>query len=44
MQNKAVLYIPNKGTDTMIFKPEEMVGIIDLRPLGYYKFKQGILQ
>ena len=28
----------------MIFKPEEMIGIIDLRSLGYYKIKQGILQ
>ena len=28
----------------MIFKPEEMIGIIDLRLLGYYKIKQGILQ
>ena len=44
MQNKAVLDITNKGTDTMIFKPEEMIGIIDLRLLGYYKIKQGILQ
>ena len=30
--------------DTMIFKPEEMIGIIDFRSLGYYKIKQGILQ
>ena len=30
--------------DTMIFKPEEVIGIIDLRSLGYYKIKQGILQ
>ena len=44
MQNKAILDITNKGTDTMIFKPEEMIGIIDLRLLGYYKIKQGILQ
>ena len=44
MQNKAILDITNKGTDTMIFKPEEMIGIIDLRSLGYYKIKQGILQ
>ena len=44
MQNKAILDITNKGTDTMIFKPEEMVGIINLRSLGYYKIKQGILQ
>ena len=28
----------------MVFKPEEMIGIIDLRSLGYYKIKQGILQ
>ena len=42
--NKAVLNIMNKGKDTMIFKPEEMIGIMDLRSLGYYKIKQGILQ
>ena len=29
---------------TLRVKPEEMIGIIDLRFLGYYKFKQGILQ
>ena len=40
--NKAVLDIVNRGNDTMIFKPEEMIGIIDLRSLGYYKNKQGI--
>ena len=28
----------------MIFKPEEMIGAIDLRLLGYYKIKQEILQ
>ena len=28
----------------MIFKPEEMIGFIDLRSLGYYKIKQRILQ
>ena len=28
----------------MIFKPEKMIGMIDLRSLGYYKIKQGILQ
>ena len=42
--NKAVLDIVNKGKDTMIFKPEEVIGIIDLRSLGYYKIKKGILQ
>ena len=43
VHNKAVLDIVNKGKDTMIFKPEEMIGIIDFRSLGYYKIKQGIL-
>ena len=43
-QNKAILDITNKGTDTMIFRPEEIIGIINVRSLGYYKIKQGILQ
>ena len=34
----------HKGAETMIFKPEEMIGVVDLRSLGYYKIKQGILQ
>ena len=44
MCNKAVLDIINRGKDVMIFKPKEMTGIIELRSLGYYKIKQGILQ
>ena len=28
----------------MIFDPREMIGILDLRLLGYYKIKQGVLQ
>ena len=43
-QNLAVLDIVNKGTETMIFRPEEMIGIVDVRSLGYYKIKQGIPQ
>ena len=39
-----MLDIVNKGTETIIFKPEEMIGIVDFRSLGYYKIKQGILQ
>ena len=31
MCNKGILDILNKGKDTMIFKPEEMIEIIDLR-------------
>ena len=43
-QNKAVLDIKNAGKDTMILKPKEMIGIVDIRSLGYCKIKQGILQ
>ena len=42
--NKAILDIKNKGKDTMILRPEEMIGIIDLRSLGYYEIKQRMLQ
>ena len=42
--NRAILDIMNKGKNTMILRPEEMIGSIDLRSLGYYKIKQGILQ
>ena len=42
--NKAILDIKNTGKDTMILRPEEMIGIIDIRSLGYNKIKQGILQ
>ena len=44
MCNKVISDIVNKGKDTMIFKPEEMIGIIDLRSLGFHKIKQGIVQ
>ena len=44
MYNAAVLNVVNNGTETVIFKPEEMLGIVDLRSLGYYKIKLGILQ
>ena len=42
--NAAILDIVNNGIETIIFKPEEMLGIADLRSLGYYKIKLGILQ
>ena len=28
----------------MILNPKEIIGIVDIRSLGYYKIKQGILQ
>ena len=42
--NAVILDIVNNSTETIIFKPEEMIGIVDLRSLGYHKIKQGILQ
>ena len=42
--NKAMLDIENTGKDTMILRLEDMIGIMDMRSLGYYKIKQGILQ
>ena len=42
--NAAILDIVNNGTEIIILKPEEIIGIVDLRSLGYYKIKQGILQ
>ena len=39
-----MLDIVNNGSESIIFKPEEMIGIVELRSLGYYKSKQGILQ
>ena len=44
MCNAATLDIVNNGPDTIIFKPEEMLRILDLRSLDYYKIKQDILQ
>ena len=34
----------NNTQDTVAFDQKEMLGIVDLRSLGYYKIKQGILQ
>ena len=42
--NAAILDIVNNGTETIICKPKEMIGVVDFRLLGYYKIKQGILQ
>ena len=33
-----------QNKDTVTFKPTQMLGVVDLRSLGYYKIKQGVLQ
>ena len=42
--NFAILDMANSFLETVIFDPKEMLGILDLRLIGYYKIKQGILQ
>ena len=42
--NRATFKVTNSTQDTVTFDPEDMLGIIDLRSLGYYKIKQGVLQ
>ena len=40
--NKAVLKITNKTCQTIIFDRTDMVGIVDLRSLDFYKIKQEV--
>ena len=44
IRNRAMLDITNNTRETLIFDRETMIGILDLRSLGYYKIKQGVLQ
>ena len=36
--------INNSSSETPIFNPSKSLGILDLRSLGYYKIKQGVIQ
>ena len=44
IRNKATLDITNNTRETLIFDKKTSIGILDLRSLGYYKIKQGVLQ
>ena len=44
IRNKAVLKITNKTHKNVTFGRTEMIGIVDLRSLGFYKIKQEVLQ
>ena len=44
IQNKVVLKITNKTHKIVTFGRTEMMGILDLRSLGFYKIKQEVLQ
>ena len=44
IRNRATFKVKNDMHETMTFNPTQMLGIIDLTSLGYYKIKQGVLQ
>ena len=44
MLNLATLDVTNTCLEKVIFEPKELLGILDLRLIGYYEIKQGILQ
>ena len=43
IRNRAMLKVTNGIQEKVIFNPTDMVGIVDLRSLGYHKVKQGVL-
>ena len=43
-RNRVVLNITNKTHETMTFGWTEMIGVVGLRSLGFYKIKQDVLQ
>ena len=44
IRNRATLKVTNSTQEKVTFNPEHVVGIVDLRSLGYYKIKQGVPQ
>ena len=44
IRKKTMLKITNKTHETITFGRTEMMGIVDLRSLGFYKIKQEVLQ
>ena len=44
IRNRVTLKVTNNTHETVMFDPTEMIGILDLRSLGYYKKKQDVLQ
>ena len=44
IRKKATLDITNNTRETVIFDKKMSIGILDLRSLGYYRIKQGVLQ
>ena len=44
IRNRVTVKVTNNTHETMTFDQIDMIGILDLRSLGYYKIKQHVLQ
>ena len=44
IRNRTTLKVTNNMQETVMFDPTEMIGILDLRSLGYHKIKQDVLE
>ena len=44
IRNRAMLTVTNSTEQKVTFNPDHIVGVVDLRLLGYYKIKQRVLQ
>ena len=44
IRNRATFKVTNSTHETVTFDPKEMFGVVDLRSLGYFKIKHGVLQ
>ena len=44
IRNRALFKVTNNTHEMVTFDPKEILGIVDMRSLGYYKIKQGVLQ
>ena len=44
IRNRAIFKVTNSTHEAVTIHPKEILGIIDLRSLGYYKIKKGVLQ
>ena len=44
IQNRVIFKVMNSTHEMVTFDPQVMLGVVDLRLLGYYKIKQGVLQ
>ena len=44
IRNREVLKVTNNTHETVTYGQMEMLGVVDLRSLGFYKIKQEVLQ